>query len=143
MAPRKPKPRIVAAPPPVCLECGATASLVMSQSIYPRRPDLWNRPMWQCRCGAYTGCHQGTENAKGNPAGKETRDARRAAHAAFDRLWQLKVLRDGISRSKARGAGYKWLAETLGIERKRCHIAMMDRATALRVVEVCTRRKKS
>src|SRR3546814_2271194 len=40
--------------PPICLECGQTAALTTSQKIYPRRPDLWNRPMWLCACGAYT-----------------------------------------------------------------------------------------
>lgn len=110
--------------------------MVLSQRIYPRRPDLWNRNMWACACGAYTGCHAGTERPKGRPAAKATRDARIAAHAAFDRLWEGKVKRDGISRTKARCAGYKWLAEALGIEGA-CHIGDMDRATAWRVVAIC------
>ncbi len=62
-----------------------------------------------------------------------------AAHAAFDPLWKAKQRKEGISASKARGAGYLWLANTLGIERKDCHIGMMDRATAQRVVALCRR----
>lgn len=125
--------------PPLCLECGQPAGLVQSQRIYPRRPDLWNRPMWLCACGAYTGCHAGTERPKGRPAAKATRAARMDAHAAFDRLWQAKQKRDGCSKKEARGAGYKWLAGQLGIDKKDCHIGMMDRATAQRVVAVCRR----
>lgn len=95
--------------------------------------------MWLCACGAYTGCHAGTERPKGRPAAKATRAARMDAHAAFDRLWQAKQKRDGCSKKEARGAGYKWLAGQLGIDKKDCHIGMMDRATAQRVVAVCRR----
>lgn len=125
--------------PPLCLECGRAATIVQSQRIYPRRPDLWNAPMWACECGAYTGCHAGTELPKGRPAGKATRMARMDAHAAFDRLWQRKIERDGCSKKAARGAGYKWLAAQMGLDRKDCHIGHMDRASALRVVAICRR----
>lgn len=125
--------------PPLCLECGRPAVLVQSQVIYPRRPDLWNRPMWRCACGAYTGCHEGTERPKGRPAAKATRDARMAAHAAFDRLWMAKQAREGCTKKAARGAGYKWLADQLGIAKADCHIGMMDRETAQRVTALCRR----
>lgn len=124
---------------PLCLECGQEAALVQSQRIYPKRPDLWNRPMWLCACGAYTGCHAGTERPKGRPAGKATRSARMDAHAAFDRLWQAKMVRDDCSKKKARGAGYKWLAAQLGLDPKDCHIGHMDAATARRVTAICRR----
>lgn len=114
--------------------------MVQSQTIYPRRPDLWNRPMWLCECGAYCGCHEGTERPLGRPAGKSTRDARQAAHAAFDPLWRAKMRRDGISKTKARGAGYLWLSEQLDLDPEDCHIGCMTRAYALRVVEVCKMR---
>lgn len=125
--------------PPVCLECGQLAALSTSQRVYPHRPDLWNRPMWVCACGAYTGCHQGTERPKGRPAGKATRAARIDAHAAFDRLWQAKQAREGCSKKAARGAGYKWLAASLGIPKADCHIGNMDQATARRVTALCRR----
>lgn len=97
--------------------------------------------MWLCPCGAYTGCHSGTERPKGKPAGQATRRARIDAHASFDRLWQRKVERDGCSKKAARGAGYKWLAAQLGIDGKDCHIGEMDAATARRVVSICRRYK--
>ena len=57
------------------------------------------------------------------------RNARTRAHARFDPLWQ-----DGEwSRKQA----YAWLAGALGIEPEDCHIGMFDKATAMRVVEVC------
>lgn len=133
------KGRARAVKPPVCLECGREAALTNSQQIYPRRPDLWNRPMWLCPCGAYTGCHSGTEKPKGRPAGKITRAARIDAHAKFDPLWRAKMVRDGVSQKEARKAGYKWLAAKLGIEGKDCHIGEMDAATARRVVQICRR----
>lgn len=125
--------------PPLCLECGRAATLVQSQRIYPRRPDLWNRPIWLCACGAYTGCHAGTERPKGRPAGKPTRSARMDAHAAFDRLWEAKMKRDGCSKKDARKAGYKWLAAQLKIDPKDCHIGDMDWHRARRVVAICRR----
>ena len=126
--------------PPTCCECGAEAALVTSQKVYPHRPDLWNRSMWLCECGAYCGCHAGTDHSLGRPAGKETRAARGAAHAAFDRLWQAKMRRDGISKTKARGAGYLWLAGELDIDPEDCYIGSMTRLYAQRVVALCTRR---
>lgn len=131
--------RKLAASPPLCLECGREASLVQSQTIYPRRPDLWNRPMWRCSCGAYTACHDGTERPKGRPAGPATRRARIAAHAEFDRLWEAKMRRDGCSKKQARQAGYRWLAVQLGIEPRDCHIGMMGERDARRVESLCRR----
>jgi hypothetical protein len=47
--------------------------------------------------------------------------------------------RDGIKVGKARGLGYKWLAEALGIEPAASHISHMSAADARRVVELCRR----
>jgi hypothetical protein len=49
------------------------------------------------------------------------------------------MVRDGVSQKEARKAGYKWLAEKLGIAGKDCHIGEMDAATARRVVAICGR----
>lgn len=51
------------------------------------------------------------------------------------------MVRDGVSQKIARGAGYKWLAEKLGVDPKDCHIGNMDAATARRVVAICARYK--
>lgn len=121
-----------------CGECGKPAGLVTGELIYPLRLDLHAKSYWRCcACGAYVGCHDGTLRPKGSPCGPETRAARIAAHAAFDPLWRRKAVKEGVSGNVARGAGYRWLAEQLGIKPEDCHIGMMDAATARRVVEAC------
>lgn len=119
-----------------CLECGAAARLVSGDVIYPRRPDLYGRHYWLCRCGAYCGCHGNTSKPLGYPCGPETRKARNRAHAAFDPLWQAKQRKEGVSRKEARGAGYRWLADQLGMRPEHCHIGMMTAEQANRVVQV-------
>lgn len=123
--------------PPICLECGATASLTTSDAIYPHRPDLSGLPMWQCSCGAYTGCHHGTERPKGRPAGSATRKARAMAHKYFDPLWKAKAAQQGTAPSKARARGYHWLARSLNIDPKDCHIGLMSAEIAGHVIALC------
>lgn len=133
-------PEALAQIAPVCGECGQPTQMVGGKVIYPHRPDLWDgRWYWRCACGAYCGVHRGTLKPLGSPAGRETRRAREAAHAAFDPLWQKRQQLSGLTKHHARGKGYKWLAAELGIDRKDCHIGMMDAATARRVVEICRR----
>jgi len=96
-------------------------------------------PIWECvPCAAYVGCHKGTTSALGTVANKATRDARQAAHKAFDGLWKCKVKYHGWKKQSARGAGYKWLAKELGIDVTKCHIANFDEATCLEAVRICT-----
>lgn len=135
--PRDFTPEALAKLAPACGECGGSTALVGGNVIYPHRPDLSGGWYWRCGCGAYCGIHKGTFKPLGSPAGKETRRAREAAHAAFDPLWKKRQRLSGLAPHHARGKGYKWLAEQLGIDRKDCHIGMMDAATARRVVEIC------
>lgn len=124
--------------PVICSDCGRYAGLVTGEVVYPHRADLHHKAFWRCcACGAYVGCHPGTHQPLGTPAGPETRMARNNAHAALDPLWRRKMARDGVPKHEARGAAYQWLAEQLQIDPKACHIGMMDAAMALRVVEVC------
>ena len=125
----------------MCPYCDREAVLVPGVVIYPHRPDLASKRFWRCKpCGAWVRCHDGTERPLGRLADAELRRARQEAHAAFDPLWKRKMERDGVSKTKARGAGYRWLAEQLGMERRRCHIAKMNADECWRVVEVCARR---
>ena len=121
-----------------CPYCRGPAHLVGGHVIYPRRPDLATKAFWYCPpCKAWVGCHPGTHNPLGRLADAELRTAKMNAHSAFDQLWRRKMKREGCSKSKARKAGYAWLAEQLGMDRERCHIGMMDVPDCLRVVEVC------
>lgn len=122
---------------PICIECGKLAEQTDGRPIYPDRPDLWDRVYFRCECGAYVGAHPGTDIPLGYPAGPHTRRARSQAHAAFDPLWMRKANRDKIGKGKARGLGYKWLAEQLGIEPAACHISHFDAATCQKVVRLC------
>lgn len=133
------KHRLPPGPPdPSCIECGCMPSLTSGVTIYPHRTDLHRKPFWRCGCGAYVGCHPGTETPLGRPAGPKTRAARSRAHAEFDAIWRRKALRDGVSNNEARRLGYAWLAGRMGLEPGLCHIGWMSAEDANRVVEVCT-----
>lgn len=123
---------------PICVECHTiTFEVVSGRTIYPHLSFLAEKVFWRCGCGAYVGVHAGTIEPLGLPAGAETRKARMDAHAAFDILWITKWEREKCGKGKAREAGYRWLAEQLGMKRRDCHISHMDAAMAWRVVEVC------
>ena len=80
-------------------------------------------------CGAYVGCHKGTQVPMGRMANFELRKLRDKAHKIFDPIWK-----DGkMSRKEA----YRWLMAKLGVTISNCHIAEFDDALCLRVIEVC------
>ena len=143
--PRDFTPEAIRKVAPACGDCadGGNVDIADGKAIYPHRPDLWTRDgedrwWWRCaKCGGYVGTHKGTINPLGTPAGLETRRMREAAHALFDPMWQKRMKLSGLSRTKARGRGYKWLAAQLGMDRKLCHIGMMSAADAQRVIDVC------
>lgn len=112
-----------------CIECGKQPELVRGERIYPHRSDLRDRPFWLCEpCNAYVGCHVGTTNPLGRPAGPETRGARSAAHRVFDPLW-----RNGrMSRTQA----YRWLREAMGLTKEECHIGMMNAEQARQALRI-------
>lgn len=123
---------------PNCDYCGSRSERVTGATIYPHRADLAAKIIYRCQpCGAWVGCHPGTDTPLGRLANAELRRAKSAAHAAFDPLWKAKIKREKVRKGKARGLGYQWLAEQLGIEAADCHIGMFDVATCQRVVEIC------
>jgi len=70
----------------------------------------------------------------GIPATGETKRARIRAHAAFDRLWELKRYKAG-ERKRRRGRAYVWLARALGV--REIHMGELSIESCNRVVEVC------
>lgn len=58
-------------------------------------------------------------------ADRETHEARKAAHAAFDPLWK-----SGLA---SRGRAYKLLSEAMGLSRDDCHMKLMTAEQAQRV----------
>jgi len=121
--------------PVQCDYCGEDAELVKSSKVYgPGRNYGW---MWVCwKCKAWVGCHDGTKNALGRLADSELRQAKMAAHAAFDPLW-----RDHPDppwgRPGHRKSAYTWLADQLNLSPRHCHIGQMGVAMCQRVVAAC------
>lgn len=124
--------------PPTCPYCGQDAALVSGDVVYPNRADLGDKRFWRCAdCSAWVGCHPGTDRPLGRLADADLRAAKQRAHASFDPLWQTKMRRERTGKGEARGAGYIWLANQLGIAFAECHIGMFDVATCDRVVAIC------
>jgi len=117
-----------------CIECGGIASPVSGAKIYPHIPEYHSKRFYLCKCGAYVGSHDSDGRPLGYAANSATRRARREAHLAFDPLWRGRYRskrRNQMSREEA----YNWLARQLGIPRSECHIGMMTKDMAIKVVE--------
>jgi len=104
-----------------CPDCGALMVLRKSQ----------HGPFYGCtcwpNCAATHGAHpDGTP--LGIPGTREVKDARIAAHAAFDAFWR------GAGMTRKRG--YAWLQDLLGLIPEACHFGRFDVATCERVIEV-------
>lgn len=114
-----------------CDYCGNSAQRVTGAEIYPHRPDLMGLIFWKCTpCEAYVGCHKNSNAVPlGRLANAELRQAKNAAHRAFDPLWQ--------SGKMTRTGAYRWLSKQLGIAPKNCHIGMFDVATCEQVQQIC------
>lgn len=115
----------------ICPYCDTPAQLVSGDKIYPHRRDLHHRKFWRCRrCDAYVGTHPSSKKHKplGRLANRELRQAKVAAHEAFDWLWR--------SGKLPRSEAYKWLASKLGIPVNKCHIGYFDEAQCTKVVSV-------
>jgi len=109
-----------------CRFCGAPVELVNNARFYGGREFGW--PLaYACSCGARVGCHPGTDIPLGTLADKTTMAARKAAHKAFDPLWQNKE--PGV-RNKA----YRALSDAMGIAS--AHISWMDSPECLKVVQL-------
>jgi len=126
-----------------CPYCGSVAILKDSSIIYGRSYGLAfvceNYPA----CDAYVGVHKHNNEPLGRLANAELRIAKIDAHKYFDNLWQRKLIKRRKERGNnykkhwARGSGYKWLAEQMGLESKDCHIGMFDVQQCKKVVEIC------
>lgn len=119
----------------ICNYCGEPAQLYAASVVYPGLEDLADRLCWVCwPCNAWVGCHRKGDGTSpmGTLADQPTRDARIAAHAAFDPIW----MRGEMDRP----AAYAWLSQVTGIPPEQCHIAGMNRDQCQRVIDVVARR---
>lgn len=121
-----------------CPVCQRLPSLTTGAEIWPGRPELADKPVWRCDAcpDAYVGCHPGTTEPLGFPAGPELRRARMFLHKRMDPLWQTADLTGGygtLSQKDARAVQvaarariYRFLAACLKVDPERCHTAQFS-----------------
>lgn len=112
----------------LCPYCRGVPVLCDSSKVYGRSYG----PIWLCECGAFCGCHPGTNKPLGRVANQNLRTLKKMAHDSFDKIWKQKIM----SRSKA----YKWLSKNLGIPEKYTHIGMFSEETCKKVIELVNKR---
>lgn len=118
----------------ICSYCSQSTDYIDSIEIYGKSYGM----VYLCRpCDAFVGVHKGTDKAKGSVANYELREVRKQAHRYFDQLWKRKMFKENLTQKYARNKAYKWLAETMEIDRKCCHIGMMDLSQCKQVIEIC------
>lgn len=112
----------------ICDYCGCQAELVDSSEVYGTSYG----DIYLCRnCGAYVGVHKGTDRPLGRLANAELRYWKKAAHAAFDPIWQY-------GRFKGhRKQAYSWLAGKMGLPVDKTHIGMFDVDQCKKVIQIC------
>lgn len=94
--------------------------------------------VYYCKpCEAWVGVHNGTTQSLGSVANKELREWRIKAHAHFDLLWIKKMKVEKCSKTKARKAGYAWLAKKLNLEVNNTHISWFEVDMCKKVIDIC------
>lgn len=117
---------------PRCIECGGHSHLTNGGEIYPHRDDLKHLNFYKCRCGAYVGCHKGTNTPLGFPAGPETRKLRGKVRKVLDPHWKL----ISVGRKKAREDVYAWLSMRMKLPSKYAHVAKFDKHQCLQALDI-------
>jgi hypothetical protein len=103
--------------------------------LYSHRNDMAKKVFWRCApCLAWIGCHVGTDVPLGRLANEELRNAKRAAHDAFDPIWRA-VSNNKRSKRAAKIRAYEALAAELGIPPDQANIALFDVEMCRRTVE--------
>lgn len=115
----------------VCPYCLGVPEHVDSKEIYGKSFGM----VYLCRrCNAYVGCHKSDQaKALGRLADATLRKKKKAAHAAFDPLWQ--------SGEMTRPQAYEWLAGQLGLPVEHTHIGMFSVSQCEVVIEYCSQHK--
>lgn len=122
--------------------------LTGNEAVYGKPFGKWPYCYLCPHCRAYVSLHPDTDLPQGFMADVFTRDARKAAKIPFFVICNIKFERTTEAFDPKRqkmvtikridkNAAYRWLSGATGIESKRCHFAMMDEETAIRVLNVC------
>lgn len=130
-----------------CQHCRVKCRERLGVEIYPNRPDLAAKVIWECpRCEARVGTHE-EGKLKGQPLGSaanaELRRARQLLHGKIDPLWQNAYKEPeyegarnepneaerrkklAIIRNTARNRVYAFIAAGMGMAKDECHVALM------------------
>lgn len=115
-----------------CDYCGHQAEYVDSEVIYGRSYGM----IYLCPvCEAYVGVHKGTDKPLGRLANYELRQWKKAAHAAFDPLWQVGPFQH------RRNDAYRWLSEQMHLPVEQTHIGMFDVGQCRQAINIITTMK--
>lgn len=113
----------------ICPLCGAPMILRITSKF--QYADGTNRKFYGCskfpECRSAHGANP-DGSPVGIPADDETKKLRIKAHDLFDRLWK--------SRYVSRGKAYAIMQEKLHISAEECHIGMMDKTMAQKVIDI-------
>jgi hypothetical protein len=108
----------------ICPYCKNPAQWVENKEIYGKNYGK-SYMMWLCKpCDAYVGCHNNTKEPLGTIANKETREARKRAHEAFDPMWKTGFM--------LRKEAYEILNNHFGFE---VHIGESDISMCEQIIE--------
>lgn len=114
-----------------CQYCSKTTAMVEDKDVYATS---YGGYVMVCRpCGAHVGCHPPGPfegQSLGSVANRELRQARKAAHAAFDPLW----LR-ASNKAASRVATYSQLTAYLKLPSEHVHIGIMNEVQCQQVVD--------
>ena len=110
-----------------CPYCEGQAEFTDGKIIYGKNFGM----IYLCRnCVAYVGAHKRTGKPLGRLANAELRYWKKAAHTAFDPLWQR-------GRFKGhRNVAYGWLAQRMNLPAEETHIGMFDIAQCKKVINI-------
>ena len=102
-----------------CQYCGSQAFLRPASVLDKTEKEDCGSMFYVCArypvCDAYVTAHAGNHMPMGTLANRQLRQKRRAAHVAFNRLWQSNIM--------TRKEAYRWLQIQLGVDPEDAHIA--------------------
>lgn len=109
-----------------CPYCGSPTQLVEDTEVYGRS---FGSKCYVCKpCGAWVGCHKGTDKALGRLANKELRELKHQAHEAFDPLWKEGYV--------PRHVAYEILSTAYRLPIEQTHIGMFNEDLCRKVIQL-------
>lgn len=122
-------------PPQTCHYCSGPVVLAANSEVYGGR-SFGDWPyVYLCRfCSAYVGLHPDTDLPLGFVADDVTREARKEAKRAFQRMT---IMLFSHYKRDARERAYDWLSFAMGIPRHETHFGWFDFERCEKAREVC------